>query len=121
VRPTPYHGGLFIGRNCHTIEDSSALVCNALKRKVSQSHRDSYEQEWSLWNRVRKTLNRVSIIPRADAALFTAHTAAMERLLKGSFPWVSISPKLHILMCHGQDFLESFGSIGLYGEQGSEA
>ena len=121
VRPTPYRGGLFIGRDCHTIGDSSALVCNALKGKVSQSHLDAYEQAWSLWNRVRKTLNRASIIPRAEAALFRADTAAMVRLLKGSFAWVSISPKLHILMCHAPAFLESFGSIGLYGEQGLEA
>jgi len=44
----------------------------------------------------------------------------MVRLLKGSFPWVSISPKLHILICHAPDLLESFGSIGLYVEQGIE-
>jgi len=42
-------------------------------------------------------------------------------LLKGSFPWLFISPKLHILMFHAPDVLEAFGSIGLYGEQGLEA
>jgi len=121
VRPAPYHGGLFIGRDCHTIGDSSALVCIALKGKVSQSHLDAHELAWSLWNRVRKTLNRASIIPRVEAALFMADTAAMVRLLRGSFPWLSISPKLHILMCHAPDFLESFGRIGLHEEQGLEA
>jgi len=41
--------------------------------------------------------------------------------LKLSFPWVSISPKLHILFRHGTDFLSRFGSVGLYCEQSIEA
>jgi len=40
----------------------------------------------------------------------------MVALLKSSFPWPSISPKLHILMCHAPDVLESLGSIMIYGE-----
>jgi len=38
VRPTDFHGGLFIGRDCHTIGDNSALVCAALVGKVSPEH-----------------------------------------------------------------------------------
>jgi len=45
----------------------------------------------------------------------------MVTLLKGSFGWLSISPELHFLMIHAQDFLERWSSIGLYGEQGLEA
>jgi len=45
----------------------------------------------------------------------------MVTFLIGSFPWLSISPKLHILMFHAPDVLDAFGSIGLYGEQGLEA
>jgi len=37
LRPTPYHGGLFIGRDCHTIGDNYAIVCAALKGKVSET------------------------------------------------------------------------------------
>jgi len=70
---------------------------------------------------VRKTLNRAAVIPADEVARFRKDTAAMVCLLKSSFPRLSISPKLHILMCHALEFLESFGSIGLYGEQGLEA
>lgn len=42
-------------------------------------------------------------------------------LLCRSFPWVRISPKLHVLLCHAPDLLDRFDSIGLYGEQGIEA
>jgi len=121
VRPTSFHGGLFIGRDYHTIGDHSDVVCAALKCKVSQDHLDAYERAWSIWNRVRRTLNRAVIIPADESARFRADTAVMVTLLKRSFPWLSISPKLHILMCHAPDFLECFGSIGLYGEQGLEA
>jgi len=33
VRPTSYHSGICIGRDCSTIGDSSALVCSALVGK----------------------------------------------------------------------------------------
>jgi len=121
VRPTPYHGGLSIGRDCHTIGDSCAIVCAALKGKVSETHLAAYELAWSLWNGVRKTINRAAVIPPDGIARFRSDTAAMVCLLKSSFPKLSISPKLHILMCHAPDFLEGFGSIGLYGEQELEA
>jgi len=121
VRPASFHGGLFIGRDCHTIGDHSYVVCASLKGKVSQDHLDAYERAWSIWNRVRRTLNRAVIIPADESARFRADTAVMVTLLKRSFSWLSISPKLHILMCHAPEFLECFGSIGLYGEQGLEA
>jgi len=38
VRPTDFHDGLFIGRDCHTIGDNSALVCAALVGKGSPEH-----------------------------------------------------------------------------------
>jgi len=121
VRPTPYHGGNFIGRDCHTVGDNCAIVCAALKEKVFETHLAAYEFAWSLWNGVRKTLTRAAVIPADEVSRFRSDTAAMVCLLKSSFPWLSISPKLHILMCHAPDLLESFGSIGLYGEQGLEA
>jgi len=121
VRPTAYHGGLFIGRDCHTIGDNSALVCAAMVGKAAQSHGIASEEAWRLWNRVRRTLNRAATIPAEEVSEFRADTAAMVTLLKGNFGWLSISPKLHILMSHAPDFLERWGSIGLYGEQGLEA
>jgi len=121
VRPTDFHGGLFIGRDCHTIDDNSALVCAALVGKVSPEHLAAYEKAWSLWNRVRKTLNRAAIIPAEEVVAFRADTSAMVTVLKGSFGWLSNSPKIHIVMFHAPDFLELRGSIGLYGEQGLEA
>lgn len=41
--------------------------------------------------------------------------------LKKAFPWVNISPKLHILLFQAPDFLEPCGSLELYGEQALEA
>jgi len=121
VRPTDFHGGPFIGRDCRTIGDKSALVCAALVGKVSSEHLAAYEKAWSLRNGVRKTLNRAAIIPAEEVVAFRADTSAMATVLKGSFGWLSISPKLHILMFHASEFLDLWGSIGLYGEQGLEA
>jgi len=121
VRPTFYHGGLFIEHDCHAIGDNTAVLCDALVGKVVEVHLAAYKQAWRLWNSVRVPLNRVGTIPAQEVSQFRAYTAAMVTLLKGSFPWLSISPKLHILMFHVPDSLDAFGSIGLYGEQGLEA
>jgi len=45
----------------------------------------------------------------------------MVPLLAGTFPWLSISVKLHILMFHAPEVLDAFRSIGLHGEQGLKA
>ena len=48
VRPTSYHGGLLIGRDCHMIGSNSVDVCLALKGKVSETNLAAYERAWSL-------------------------------------------------------------------------
>jgi len=70
---------------------------------------------------VRIALNRASVIPPVEAACFRMDTAGLVTLQNISFPWLSISPKLHILMFHDPVVLETFGSIGLDGKQGTEA
>ena len=120
MRPTSYLDGLFIGRDCHTIGDNSAVICDALVGKASQVHLYAYKQAWFLCYRFRKTLNRACIISSQETAQFWMDAAAMVTLLKGSFPWLSISRKLHILMIHAPDFLDAFGSVWLYWEQGLE-
>ena len=42
-------------------------------------------------------------------------------LLRSSFEWARITPKLHILACHAADWLDRYGSLGLFAEQGLEA
>jgi len=50
ARPTSHHGGLFIGRDCHTIGDNSALVCAALIGKASEAHLAAHTEAWQLRN-----------------------------------------------------------------------
>ena len=52
---------------------------------------------------------------------FRSGARVFMRLMKRSFPWVSVSPKLHILLHHAPAFLERLGSVGLYGEQAVES
>jgi len=66
-------------------------------------------------------MNRAAEVHASDAREFCANAQLFVRNLKRSFPWVSIWPKLHILVHHAPDILDLFGSIGLYGEQSIEA
>jgi len=52
---------------------------------------------------------------------FRLDTVVVVTHLKTRFPWLYVSPKPHTLLCHAAEFLQLFGSIGLYGEQGLKA
>ena len=131
VHPVPYHGGLFIGRDCHAIGEHSDAVCAAPEKKLSGLNGESaeiavrfspaYKDAWCAWNRVRKVLNRATIATAAEATAFWSDAAMFVAGLKHSFGWLNVSPKLHLFLVCAPDFLDEFGSIGLYGEQGLEA
>ena len=57
----------------------------------------------------------------ADVRDFRSCADLFVRHMKLCFPWVSISPNVHILFRHAADFLSRFGSIGICGEQSIEA
>jgi len=100
VEPVPYHGGNFIGRNCHTIASRCVEIVDALRPLVSAPRLTAYERAWELWRGVQSTLNRATLIPPAKQARFKADARAFVRLLQGSFPCQSISFKLHMLFAH---------------------
>jgi len=121
VTPVPYHGGGFIGRDCHRIGDRSDAICRLLLLELTEEYHTAYKRAWLLWNRVRKHLNRAATATAEEVKQFRADTTALDTHLKRSFPWMSISPKLHMLLCHAADYMHLYGSIGLYGEQAIEA
>jgi len=121
VVPVPYHGGLFIGRDCHKIAEKSDVVCRLLESLLPPTKLAAHQRAWQLWNKVRRVLNRGAVATGAEMRQFRLDTVAVVTHLKTSFPWLYVSPKLHTLLCHAADSLQLFGSIGLYGEQGLEA
>jgi len=117
VSPAPYHGGVFIGRGCHTIAAASDVVCRTILGLVPERHHQAYKRLWILWGRLGWTMSRAALVEASEVRQFRANARAFVQLMKRGFPWVSVSPKLHIVLHHAPDFLERFGSIGLYGEQ----
>jgi len=93
----------------------------ALRPWVCASRLAAYQRAWRLWRRVLLTLNRVATIPTAEQARFKAGAWASGRLISGSFPWLSTSPKLHMLFAHSWEFLGRWGSMELYEEQAIES
>jgi len=105
VEPVPYHSGNFIGRHCHTIASGCREIVDVLRPLVPAPRLTAYERAWELWRGVLSTLNRAALIPPAEQARFKAGARAFVRLLQGSFPWMSISPKLHMLFSHTWEFV----------------
>jgi len=121
VKPVPYHGGGFIGRDCHRIGDRSDAVSQLLLPDLTEEYHTAYKHAWLLWNRVRKPLNRAAVATAEEVRQFRADTTAFVTHLKRAFPWLSVSRKLHLLLCHAAEFMQRYGSIGLYGEHDIEA
>jgi len=120
MEAVPYHGGNFIGRHCHTIGARSHAIVRVLGPLVPAEWATAYERGWALLRGVMSTLNRAADIPANEQRRFKADARAFVILIQESFPWVSISPKLHVLFCHSWDFMGRWGSTGLYGEQAIE-
>ena len=56
-----------------------------------------------------------------DADEFERRAASFVDGLRASFDWVTVTPKMHVLVCHSAAFLRRFGSLGRYSEQALEA
>jgi len=121
VKPVPDHGGGFIGRDCHRTGDRSDAISQLLLPDLTEEYRTAYKHAWLLWNRVRMPLNRAAVATAEEVRQFREDTTPFVTHLKRAFPWLSVSPKLHLLLCHAAEFMQRYESIGLYGEQAIEA
>jgi len=121
VSRAPYHGGVFIGRECHAIAAASDVVCRTIVGLVPERYHQAYKRLWILWGRLGLTMSRAAFVEASEVRQFRANARAFVQLMKRGFPWVSVSPKLHNVLHHAPDFLERFGSIGMYGEQTVES
>jgi len=117
VETVPYHGGNFISRHYHTIASRCGEVVDVLRPLVSAPRLTAYERAWELWRGVLSTLNRAALTPPAEQARFKADAQAFVRLLQGSFPCLSITPKLQMLFALFREFMGLWSRTGMSGEQ----
>jgi len=121
LSPTPYFSGGFEGRQCQRIGERLSLIFDLLSAYVSDKVRRDYNEACATWRRILPVLTRVNDESSAEMAAFRRDAASFVDNLKAAFEWTSITPKLHTLCCQAADFLEAFGSLGRYSEQGLEA
>ena len=93
------------------------MVCRTILGLVQERHHQDYKRLWILWGRLGRTMSRAGLVEVSEVRQFRANARDFVQLMKRGFPWVSVSPKLHIVLHHAPEFLERFGSIGLKGEQ----
>jgi len=121
VAPAPYFGGAFEGAECHRITRKLARVCDLLASRAPGPRADALRRSYALWDEIVPILNRATVIPVSEIAAFERATASFVDGLAEPFPWLRVSPKLHVLCCHAAPFLRRFGSLGRYSEQALEA
>jgi len=111
----PITGDYSLGGTATRLLNESDVICRALLSLVAESDPVAYKRLWVLWRGISRTMNRAAEVHASEALEFRSNVQLFVRHLKRSFPWVNISPKLHVLMYHAPDFLYLFGSICLYG------
>lgn len=121
VKPVPYFGGAFEGRQCQRIGRHLSLVCDLLARSVPLSASAAYSAACHTWKDLLPVLTSASTIAKDDVDAFRRRAAVFVDGLMAEFEWATVTPKLHTLACHAPDFLALFGSLGRSSEQGLEA
>ena len=86
----PFHGGVFIGRDCHTIAVARDVVCLTILVLVPERHHQYYKRLWLPWNTLGRTMSRDALVEVSEARLFRAHARALVQLMKRGFAWVSV-------------------------------
>ena len=121
VTPAPYFGGTFEGSECHRIGRKLTLVSSLLEKYAPPRWVAPYRRACGDWQALLPTLNRSVAISAHDADEFERRAASFVDGLRASFDWVTVTPKMHVLVCHSAAFLRRFGSLGRYSEQALEA
>jgi len=121
VSPAPYWGGKFEGKACHNIGRRLAAVCDVLEDFVPPARAAAYRRACELWTALLPVLNRADIFAADERSTFRRQAPEFVDFLRSCFEWASITPKLHVLACHAADWLDKYGSLGLFSEQGLEA
>ena len=120
VSLAPYWGGTFEVKVCHKIGRRLAAVCDVLDDFVPPTRATDYRRVCQLWADLLPVLNRGVSFDEPERATFRRQAAEFVDFLRLNVEWVSITPKLHILACHAADWLDRFGSPGLFSDQGLE-
>jgi len=121
VHPAPYWGGSLEGRACNKNCERLGLVSSLLSKYAPAAASTRYSAAYDSWQAVLPVMNRTSAATTNEVAALRRDTARFVDGMTGAFPWPSVTPKLHVLCCHAPAFLELFGSLGRYREQGLES
>jgi len=121
VSSARYWGGTFEVGAYHKIGRLLAAVCDVLDRYLPSARAAAYRRACELWADFLPVLNRAAVFDAPQRCTFRRQAAEFVDLLQSSFEWLSITPKLHILACQSADWLDRFGSLGPFAEQGLEA
>ena len=121
VTPKLYFGGAFEGRQCPMIARRLSSFFKLLASYVPAEDAAAYRAACRTWAELLPVLSLTSDSSAEDITAFQAGTARFVDGLCGAFPWLTVTPRLHVLCCPASDFLRRFGSLGRYSEQGLES
>jgi len=121
VSPAPFPEDFFSGKQCHRIGARLSALWDRLDAFLFPARAAAHQRSCRLWADLIPVLNRTSPIDASERIEFRQRAAAFVDGTLADFIWASITPKLHALACHAADFLDEFGSLGLFAEEGLEA
>jgi len=121
VPPKPYFGGAFEGRRCKLIARRLSAIIDLFETHHPAADAAAYRLACDTWKELLPVVFRTRASSEDEAAASRAGTARFENGLCAAFPWFMVTPKMHTWCCQAPEFLDLFGSVGRYSEQGRES
>ena len=136
VERQAYYGGCITGNQCHKllIDKNIDILCVSIPTIVREKlgNGDLYDtaysrsQKFSLlfrkYGRCHRVFNSAVVLTDEEITRLMADIDDYMAFLRGEFPEIRITPKLHMLEDHIIPFVQRWhSSCGFYGEQGGES
>ncbi|XP_074658656.1 uncharacterized protein LOC141911568 [Tubulanus polymorphus] len=120
-----YYGGCIVGNHINKMlkNDDKSNNPQKLCSVLSGHADDDYTKFLELFERLSNLYalyTACRFLTADEKSLFRKLCHDFGRFYTDAFPSFTITPKLHILIYHAPDFVDMWGSLGLFGEQGLE-
>ena len=119
-RRQEYHGGSYTGGHCAILLSGYETLLSERFVPPSWSRLNAWKRNLSVTNKIFCSLNKQEFLCEEEIEDTGVSIIELSDIICADFSRYSITPKLHILLCHSLSFLQEWKTMGLLNEQGLE-
>ncbi|XP_074661605.1 uncharacterized protein LOC141914238 [Tubulanus polymorphus] len=113
-----YHSNSFVGNHIHKLLNNAEKLCKVIPdESISSLFQELFERLRSLY----RLYSASRFLSKDEISNMTTQCHDFGRFFTSKFPNVNITPKIHILVYHVPEFVNMWGTLGLFSEQALES